>query len=99
MEKSSVGSKLQQLKNFLTRPDSEESKNYINDMITKETARPEDLFVHKFLNYDFWREMGFSDKETKIEDTAGTKGRVEIAFHIEGQKIAVECKRPYLLKQ
>ena len=99
MEKSGVGPKLQQLENFLTRPESEESKNYINDMITKETARTEDLFVHKFLNYDFWREMGFSDKETKIEDTAGTKGRVEIAFHIEGQKIAVECKRPYLLKK
>ena len=93
------GPKLKQLKNFLLNPDSDESKNYINDLLTKETARPEDLFVQKFLSVDFWKELGYSDNEIKIEETAGTKGRVEIALHVEGKRIAFECKRPYLVKK
>lgn len=93
------GPKLKQLENFLLNPDSDESKNYINDLLTKETARPEDLFVQKFLSVDFWKELGYSDNEIKIEETAGTKGRVEIALHVEGKRIAVECKRPYLVKK
>ena len=93
-----LGPKIQNLKNFLTDLNSEESQNYINDLISKETVRPEELFVGKFLNAEFWKEVGFSDKEIKIEGRAGVKGRVEIGLHIEDRKIAVECKKPYYLK-
>ena len=93
-----LGPKIQNLKNFLTDLNSEESQNYINDLISKETVRPEELFVGKFLNAEFWKEVGFSDKEIKIEGRAGIKGRVEIGLHIEDRKIAVECKKPYYLK-
>ena len=98
MEKSGVGPKLQQLKNFLTDPSSDESKNYINDLISGGTARPEDLFVQKFLSVDFWNELGFSDDEIKVEGPAGGSGRVEIALIVDDQKIAIECKRPYFVK-
>lgn len=98
MEKSDLRPKLQQLENFLTKHDSNESKNYISDLLGGGTARPEDLFVQKFLSVDFWNEMGFSDNEIKIEYPAGPGGRVEITLHVEGQKIAIECKKPYIIK-
>jgi len=50
MEKSGVGPKLQQLENFLTRPESEESKNYISDLLDGKLTRSEETFVQKFLN-------------------------------------------------
>lgn len=90
--------KLKQLKNFLTDPNSGESKNYINDLLSGSTRRPEEQFVQKFLNVDFWKELGFADHEIKIEGPAGVSGRVEITLQIENQKIAVECKKPYLQK-
>jgi len=90
--------KLRQLENFLTKPESDESRNYISDILSGATARPEDLFVQKFLSVDFWKELGFSDNEIKIEYPAGAGGRVEITLLVEGQKIAIECKRPYLVK-
>jgi hypothetical protein len=90
--------KLEQLRNFLLDNDSEESRNYISDLLSGSTNRPEDLFVQKFLSVDFWKELGFADSEIKIESAAGAGGRVEITLHVDGQKIAVECKRPYILK-
>ncbi len=60
---SSEGPKLRQFSNFLTNSDSEESKNYIDDIIAGGTKRPEDLFVQKFLSVDLWKELGFSDTE------------------------------------
>lgn len=98
MEASNTKLKLQQLENFLTKPDSDESKNYISDLLSGGTARPEDLFVQKFLSVDFWKELGFFDSEIKIEYPTGAGGRVEITLLVEGQKIAIECKRPYLVK-
>jgi len=90
--------KLQQLRNFLLDGDSEESKNYISDLLSGGTKRPEDLFVQKFLGVDLWKELGFADNEIKIEYPAGAGGRVEITLQVEGQKIAIECKRPFVIK-
>jgi len=94
-----IGPKLKQLQNFLTVPNSEESKNYIDDILSGETDRPEDLFVNNFLSRDFWKEIGYSINEIKHEGHAGISGRVEITLKIEDKKIAVECKRPYLVKK
>ena len=94
-----VTPKLQSLKNFLTNPNSEESKNYISDLLTGETSRPEELFVQKFLNVDFWKELGYDDKELKFERYAGVSGRVEWTLKIDGKLIAIECKRPYFVKK
>lgn len=98
MSESESRPKLVQLENFLLKPESDESKNYIADLLSGGTSRPEDLFVQKFLSVDFWKEMGFSDNEIKVEYPAGAGGRVEITLYVEGQKIAVECKRPYIIK-
>ncbi|HJU13638.1 MAG TPA: N-6 DNA methylase [Candidatus Nitrosotalea sp.] len=98
MSELEKGPKLQQLENFLTKPDSDESKNYTNDLLFGGTARPEYLFVQKFLSVDFWREMGFSDHEIQIESPAGVGGRVEITLAFDDQKIAIECKKPYVIQ-
>jgi len=99
MEKSVVGPKLQQLENFLRIPESEESKNYISDLLEGETSRPEELFVQKFLNVEFWKELGYDDSELKFERPAGVSGRVEWTLKFDGKVIAIECKRPYFVKK
>ncbi|HXW12850.1 MAG TPA: hypothetical protein VD694_08825 [Nitrososphaeraceae archaeon] len=86
------------MKNFLTDGNSEESRNYVSDILSGHTTRPEDLFVQKFLGVDFWKELGFKDKEIKIEYPAGVGGRVEITLKVDNEKIAVECKKPYIIK-
>jgi len=96
---SELGSKLQSLHNFLLISNSEESKNYISDLLSGETSRPEELFVQKFLNVDFWKELGFSDSELKFERPAGVSGRVEWTLKVDGKMIAIECKRPYFVKK
>ncbi len=98
MEAEQFGTKLTQLQKFLTDPDSEESRNYISDILSGETNRPEDLFVQKFLSVDFWKELGFKDSEIKIEYPAGTTGRVEITLKVDEHKIAIECKKPYFIR-
>jgi len=55
--------------------------------------------VHEILNSDFWKEMGYSKDEAFFEAPANIKGRVEWSLEIEGKKIAIECKKPYLLKK
>ena len=89
---------LKRLEDFLTKPDSEVSKNYIADLLSGKLARPEESFVHSILNQSFWEDMGFSINETHFEKPAGTGGRVEWSLEIEGKKIAVECKKPYIIK-
>lgn len=93
------GSKIFSLQEFLTNPDSEESKNYISDLLSGETNRPEELFVQKFLNVEFWKELGFDDNELKFERSAGITGRVEWTLKIEDKLIAIECKRPYFVNK
>lgn len=93
------GSKLKQLENFLTKPESEESKNYISDLLEGETTRPEELFVQKFLNVEFWKELGYLDSELKFERPAGVSGRVEWTLKIDDKMIAIECKRPYFVRK
>lgn len=90
--------KLLGLKNFLTNSNSEESINYISDLLSGETARPEELFVQKFLNAEFWKELGYLDSELKFERPAGVHGRVEWTLKIDDKLIAIECKRPYFIK-
>jgi hypothetical protein len=85
--------KLLQLKNFLVDDTSEEFRNYVSDLLSGATSRPEDLFVQKFLAVDFWKELGFSDKEIKIENPAGATGRVEITLQVGNLRIGIECKR------
>lgn len=99
MEKEQLSPKLKQLRNFLTDENSEEARNYISDLLSGETKRPEDLFVQKFLSVDLWKELGFADNEIKIEYPAGVSGRVEITLHVKGEKIAVECKKPFVVKK
>jgi len=99
MEKSDVGPKLQQLENFLLKPESEESKNYISTLLEGKLGRPEEAFVNEFLNKDFWKELGYAGDEVIIERIAGIKGRVELSLDFDGKKIGVECKRPYNIKK
>jgi len=99
MEKSAGGPKLQQLENFLLKPESEESKNYISALLEGKFGRPEEAFVNEFLNKDFWKELGFSGDEAIIERVAGIKGRVEFSLDFDGKKIGVECKKPYEIKK
>ena len=91
-----IGHKVQRLKNFLTVPESAESKNYISDLLGGVLARPEEAFVHKFLDDPFWVELGYDeDTELPFESNAGIGGRVEGTLRFEGKKIAIECKKPY----
>jgi len=94
-----IGPRLKQLKNFLMDPNSEESKSYISKLLSRKLTRPEETFVHEILNADFWKEMGYSKDEANFEAPADVKGRVEWSLEIDGKKIAVECKKPYLLKK
>jgi len=97
MSEARLSPKLQRLKNFLTNPESDESKNYVSDLLGGKLARPEETFVHKFFDDSFWEELGYSiDSEVKFEDRAGINGRVEGALHFDGKKIAIECKKPYV---
>jgi len=89
MEKSDVGPKLQQLENFLLKPESEESKNYISALLEGKFGRPEDAFVHEFLSKDFWKELGYAGDEAIIERVAGIKGRVELSLDFDGKKISL----------
>jgi len=98
MEKLETRPKLQQLENFLLKPESEESKNYISALLEGKFGRPEEAFVNEFLNKDFWKELGFSGDEAIIERRAGIKGRVEFSLDFDGKKIGVECKKPYEVK-
>jgi hypothetical protein len=92
--------KLQRLKNFLINPESDESQNYVSDLLGGVLARPEEAFVHKFLDDPFWVELGYDeDTELPFESNAGIGGRVEGTLRFEGIKIAVECKKPYELKK
>ncbi len=94
-----ISPKLNQLKNFLMVPNSEESTSYISKLLGGKLTRPEETFVHEILNSDFWKEMGYSKDEAFFEAPANIKGRVEWSLEIEGKKIAVECKKPYLVKR
>lgn len=92
------GEKISQLESFLLNPKSSECQNYISDLLEGQTNRPEELFVQKFLNVEFWKQLGFNDSELKFERQAGVGGRVEWTLNIDGKLIAVECKRPFLVK-
>ena len=89
--------KLQKLESFILNPESEESKNHISDLLEGETERPEELFVQKFLNTEFWTEIEYNDSELKFKRTAGIRGRVEWTLKIDGKLIAIEWKRPIAL--
>jgi len=90
--------KLLQLENFLTKPESEESQNYISSLLAGKFARPEEAFVDEFLSSDFWKEMGYRGAERIPEGHAGVRGRVEHSLEVDDKKIAVECKQPYTIK-
>ena len=98
MSELSIGEKIIQLENFLLNPESTECQNYVSDLLEGETNRPEELFVQKFLNVEFWKQLGFNDSELKFERHAGVGGRVEWTLKVDGKVIAIECKRPFLIK-
>lgn len=98
MSKTEKNPKLKQLENFLINPDSEESKNYISSLLAGKLKRPEEAFVNEFLSKEFWNELGYSREETNFEAPAGVTGRVEWSLEFENKKIAIECKKPYLIK-
>jgi len=99
LETIEIGPKLKQLQNFLTDPNSEESKNYISSFLSGKLARPEEAFVNDFLSRDFWSELGYSINEAHFQANAGISGRVEWSLEFDGKKIAVECKKPYNKKK
>jgi len=93
VSKTETNPKLKQLENFLLKPESEESKNYISSLLAGKLKRPEEAFVNEFLSKEFWNELGYSREETNFEAPAGVTGRVEWSLEIENKKIAIECKR------
>ena len=90
MSEVKLSPKLRSLKNFLTKPESEESKNYISNLLEGKLKRPEESIVNEFLSKEFWNELGYSRDETNFEAPEGVTGMVEWALEFENKKIAKE---------